>query len=130
MRTCSHLRLRPRKHQPPVTESRDATQTRTVTCDRIRSTPRAGRGRQPAARLLIRDPLQPYRACSEIFTVVQRQTGHHSLRIDAGEINAGFGDIRESAIERMSRDARVQSIGGGATEVMLEEIAKRSVVGG
>ena len=30
----------------------------------------------------------------------------------------------------MSRDARVQSIGGGATEVMLEEIAKRSVVGG
>jgi acyl-CoA dehydrogenase len=25
----------------------------------------------------------------------------------------------------MVRDARVQSIGGGATEVMLEEIAKR-----
>jgi len=25
----------------------------------------------------------------------------------------------------MSRDARVQSIGGGATEVMLEEVAKR-----
>ena len=33
--------------------------------------------------------------------------------------------FRESAIERMVRDARVQSIGGGATEVMLEEIAKR-----
>ena len=27
--------------------------------------------------------------------------------------------------ERMSRDGRIQSIGGGATEVMLEEIAKR-----
>ncbi|MGE3298259.1 MAG: acyl-CoA dehydrogenase family protein, partial [Porticoccaceae bacterium] len=46
------------------------------------------------------------------------------------QFHGGFGYIRESAIERMSRDARVQSIGGGATEVMLEEIAKRSVVGG
>ena len=44
------------------------------------------------------------------------------------QFHGGFGYIRESAIERMSRDARVQSIGGGATEVMLEEIAKRSVV--
>jgi len=25
----------------------------------------------------------------------------------------------------MARDARVQTIGGGATEVMLEEVAKR-----
>ena len=37
----------------------------------------------------------------------------------------GFGYIRESAIERMARDARVQSLGGSATEVMLEEVAKR-----
>jgi acyl-CoA dehydrogenase len=36
-----------------------------------------------------------------------------------------MGFIRETAIERMSRDARVQAIGGGASEVMLEEIAKR-----
>jgi acyl-CoA dehydrogenase len=36
-----------------------------------------------------------------------------------------MGYIRETAIERMARDACVQSIGGGATEVMLEEIAKR-----
>jgi len=28
-------------------------------------------------------------------------------------------------IERLTRDARAQSIGGGATEVMLEEVAKR-----
>ena len=27
--------------------------------------------------------------------------------------------------ERMVRDARVEAIGGGATEVMLEEVAKR-----
>jgi len=41
------------------------------------------------------------------------------------QFHGGMGYMRESAIERMSRDARVQSIGGGATEVMLEEIAKR-----
>jgi acyl-CoA dehydrogenase len=35
--------------------------------------------------------------------------------------------MRETAIERMARDARILPIGGGATEVMLEEIAKRSV---
>ena len=33
--------------------------------------------------------------------------------------------MRGMEIERMYRDARVQSIGGGATEVMLEEVAKR-----
>jgi acyl-CoA dehydrogenase len=36
-----------------------------------------------------------------------------------------MGFMRESVIERMTRDARVQSIVGGATEVMLEEVAKR-----
>src|SRR3984957_12860241 len=41
------------------------------------------------------------------------------------QFHGGMGYMRESAIERMSRDARVQSIGGGATEVMLEEVAKR-----
>lgn len=41
------------------------------------------------------------------------------------QYHGGMGFMRESAIERMSRDARVQAIGGGATEVMLEEVAKR-----
>jgi acyl-CoA dehydrogenase len=41
------------------------------------------------------------------------------------QFHGGTGYMRESAIERMARDARVQAIGGGATEVMLEEIAKR-----
>jgi len=44
---------------------------------------------------------------------------------DCLQFHGGFGYIRDSAIERMYRDARVQSIGGGATEVMLEEVAKR-----
>jgi len=42
------------------------------------------------------------------------------------QFHGGFGYIQESAIERMVRDARVLSIGGGATEVMLEEVAKRT----
>jgi acyl-CoA dehydrogenase len=44
---------------------------------------------------------------------------------DCVQFHGGMGFIRETAIERMSRDARVQTIGGGATEVMLEEVAKR-----
>ncbi|MBF0276437.1 MAG: acyl-CoA dehydrogenase family protein [SAR324 cluster bacterium] len=41
------------------------------------------------------------------------------------QLHGGMGYMKESVIERMSRDARVQSIGGGATEVMYEEVAKR-----
>ena len=44
---------------------------------------------------------------------------------DCVQFHGGAGFVRETAVERMSRDARVQAIGGGASEVMLEEIAKR-----
>ena len=44
---------------------------------------------------------------------------------DCVQFHGGMGYMRETAIERMARDARVQAIGGGATEVMLEEVAKR-----
>ena len=44
---------------------------------------------------------------------------------DCQQFHGGFGYMREAPIERMVRDARVQAIGGGATEVMLEEVAKR-----
>lgn len=43
------------------------------------------------------------------------------------QFHGGMGYMRESTIERMVRDARIASIGGGATEVMLEEVAKRMV---
>lgn len=43
------------------------------------------------------------------------------------QFHGGMGYIQESEIERMVRDARIHSIGGGATEVMLEEVAKRSL---
>ena len=45
------------------------------------------------------------------------------------QFHGGMGFMRESTIERMARDARVHAIGGGATEVMLEEIAKRMHAG-
>src|SRR5882757_1514120 len=44
---------------------------------------------------------------------------------DCVQFHGGMGFMRETPVERMSRDARVQPIGGGASEVMLEEIAKR-----
>lgn len=44
---------------------------------------------------------------------------------DCVQFHGGSGYIEETPINRMARDVRVQSIGGGATEVMLEEVAKR-----
>lgn len=49
----------------------------------------------------------------------------NEVMYDCLQFHGGAGYMRDSAIERMTRDARVQSIGGGATEVMLEEVAKR-----
>ncbi len=41
------------------------------------------------------------------------------------QCHGGMGYMRGTAIERLWRDARVLAIGGGATEVMLDEAAKR-----
>jgi acyl-CoA dehydrogenase len=41
------------------------------------------------------------------------------------QLHGGMGFMTGSPIERLWRDARVLSIGGGATEVMLDEAAKR-----
>jgi acyl-CoA dehydrogenase len=41
------------------------------------------------------------------------------------QFHGGNGLLTGTPIERMYRDARLYSIGGGATEVMLEEVAKR-----
>ncbi len=41
------------------------------------------------------------------------------------QLNGGNGFMIGNPVERMARDARVLTIGGGATEVMLEEVAKR-----
>lgn len=49
----------------------------------------------------------------------------NSVLYDCVQFHGGMGFVRECAVERMARDARVMTIGGGATEVMLEEVAKR-----
>jgi acyl-CoA dehydrogenase len=54
----------------------------------------------------------------------------NQVMYDCVQFHGGMGYMRESAIERLYRDARILPIGGGATEVMLEEVAKRSYVGG
>lgn len=41
------------------------------------------------------------------------------------QLHGGAGYMTGMEIERLYRDARVQAIGGGASEVMLEEVAKR-----
>lgn len=44
---------------------------------------------------------------------------------DCVQFHGGMGYIAETEVERLYRDVRIHSIGGGATEVMLEEVAKR-----
>ena len=55
------------------------------------------------------------------------ETVNH-IMYDCLQFHGGMGYMRETPIERMYRDARILPIGGGATEVMLEEVAKRSYV--
>jgi acyl-CoA dehydrogenase len=50
----------------------------------------------------------------------------NQIMYDCVQFHGGMGYMRETPVERMYRDARILPIGGGATEVMLEEIAKRS----
>ena len=65
--------------------------------------------------------------CVKEVSMVKALCGElvNQVMYDCQQFHGGFGYIRESAIERMVRDARISAIGGGATEVMLEEIAKR-----
>ena len=50
----------------------------------------------------------------------------NQVMYDCLQFHGGSGYMRDSPVERMTRDARILPIGGGATEVMLEEVAKRS----
>ena len=52
----------------------------------------------------------------------------NQIMYDCVQFHGGMGYMTETPVERMSRDARLLPIGGGATEVMLEEVAKRSYV--
>ncbi len=67
--------------------------------------------------------------CIKEVSMVKAYCGElvNEVMYDCLQFHGGFGYIRESAIERMYRDARIQAIGGGATEVMLEEVSKRMI---
>ncbi|MBI1395034.1 MAG: acyl-CoA dehydrogenase [Betaproteobacteria bacterium] len=67
------------------------------------------------------------RDCVKEVSMVKAYCGElvNEVMYTCQQFHGGMGYMRESTIERMVRDARVQTIGGGATEVMLEEVAKR-----
>jgi acyl-CoA dehydrogenase len=44
---------------------------------------------------------------------------HHAV-----QIHGGFGYMREYPVERLFRDSRILSIGGGTSEIMKEIVAK------
>jgi acyl-CoA dehydrogenase len=65
--------------------------------------------------------------CVKEVSMVKAYCGElvNEVLYDCVQFHGGTGYMRETPINRMANDARVQSIGGGATEVMLEEVAKR-----
>ena len=67
------------------------------------------------------------RECVREVSMVKALCGElvNEVMYSCQQFHGGMGYLRESAIERMVRDSRLHSIGGGATEVMLEEVAKR-----
>ena len=67
------------------------------------------------------------RECVREVSALKALTGElaNEVLYACQQFHGGMGYMRESPIERLVRDARVLAIGGGATEVMLEEVAKR-----
>jgi acyl-CoA dehydrogenase len=67
------------------------------------------------------------RDCVKEVSMVKALCGElvNDVVYDCQQFHGGSGYMQGTTIERMVRDARVQAIGGGATEVMLEEVAKR-----
>jgi acyl-CoA dehydrogenase len=67
------------------------------------------------------------RDCVREVSMLKALTGELANEVvyTCQQFHGGMGYMRESPIERQARDARVLAIGGGATEVMLEEVAKR-----
>ncbi|UCG40020.1 MAG: acyl-CoA dehydrogenase family protein, partial [Acidimicrobiia bacterium] len=52
----------------------------------------------------------------------------NEVMYECTQFHGGMGFMTETPVVRLYRDARINTIGGGATEVMLEEVAKRSIV--
>ena len=71
--------------------------------------------------------MQQQRECIREISGLKALSGElvNEVVYSCQQFHGGMGYIRETAIERLWRDARILAIGGGATEVMLEEVAKR-----
>ncbi len=87
-------------------------------------------GRVEAARQLIYATGWRYgqgRPCHREVAMVKALCGElvNEVMYACQQFHGGFGYMREAPIERMVRDARIHAIGGGATEVMLDQVAKR-----
>jgi acyl-CoA dehydrogenase len=83
----------------------------------------AGRELAYKAAWMMDQGLDAVRDVSEVKAFVGEL--ENRVMYDCVQFHGGMGFAEESTIERMYRDARISSIGGGATEVMLDEVAKR-----
>jgi acyl-CoA dehydrogenase len=83
----------------------------------------AGRELTYHAAWLTEQGADPVREVSEVKAYVGEMVNR--VLYDCVQFHGGMGYIAETAVERLYRDVRIASIGGGATEVMLDEIAKR-----
>jgi acyl-CoA dehydrogenase len=83
----------------------------------------AGRELTYHAAWLIDQGEEATRNVSEVKAFVGEMANR--VLYDCVQFHGGMGFIAETAVERLYRDVRIASIGGGATEVMLDEIAKR-----
>jgi len=82
-----------------------------------------------AGRWLTYSACQKYQAGEEAvreISMVKLFTAEMLQRVayDCVQLHGGYGYMREYAIERFARDARLMTIGGGTSEIMKEIIAK------
>ncbi|MGA7227441.1 MAG: acyl-CoA dehydrogenase family protein [Acidimicrobiia bacterium] len=82
-------------------------------------------GRQLAyhAAWLLESGVDATREISEVKAFVGELA--NAVLYDCVQFHGGIGFIAGTTVERLYRDVRIASIGGGATEVMLDEVAKR-----
>ncbi len=83
----------------------------------------AGRELAYKAAWMLDQGMDAVREVSEVKAFVGEV--ENRVMYDCVQFHGGIGFAAESTIERMYRDARIASIGGGATEVMLDYAAKR-----
>lgn len=83
----------------------------------------AGRQLTYHAAWLLENGFDATREISEVKAFVGELA--NAVLYDCVQFHGGIGYISETAVERLYRDVRIASIGGGATEVMLDEVAKR-----